>query len=99
MVTVTDWGVGMSSPMKGARSLAAARRNIEPYSHAVASEGIAAIGLYPLFLLPGLRLNFRLFDLGFLSKPVVFGGIVASIRLYVFGFNLLRFCASFDIIT
>lgn len=45
----------------------------------------------PFSHIPGLRLDFLFLDLGFLSKPVVLGGVVASIRLYVFELDLLRF--------
>lgn len=77
---------------KGARSLAAAMRNIDPNSHALASAGSSSIGLLPGLRLRILRLrsDLPLFDLGFLLKPDAFGGVVISMRLYVFTLDLSR---------
>lgn len=86
---------------KGARSLAAAMRNIDPNSHALASAGSSSIGLLPGLRLRVLRLRsgLPLFDFGFLLKPDAFGGVVISMRLYVFYVRLIEDCTSFAIIT
>lgn len=77
---------------KGARSRAAAMRHIDPNSHALASAGNSSIRLLPGLRLRVLRLRsgLPLFDFGFLLKPDAFGGVVISMRLYVFTLDLSR---------
>ena len=75
---------GTSNPITGPSIFAAAMRNIEPNIHAFASSGIPASGLKPDLRGADLRPLMRFLCLGFLLKPVAFGGVVASIRLYVF---------------